>query len=66
LERLGGVLMRLGASESVLERLGGVLKRLGALRTLLKAVWPDTGNVEKQLVVLAFWSLGRFLEPCAS
>jgi hypothetical protein len=60
LECLGGVLQRLGAvSEpywSVLERLGGVLKRLGAL---LQAIWRDAEDVEKALVFLGFWTLGR-------
>ena len=58
--RLGAVLERLGASwrrlGGVLERLGGVLKRLGAL---LQAIWPDAENVEKLLVFLVCWSLGR-------
>ena len=39
-----------------MERLGGVIKRLEAL---VKAIWPDAENVEKPLVFLAFWSLGR-------
>ena len=46
----------LEASWSVLERLGGGMKRLEAL---LKAIWPDSENVEKPLVFLAFSSLGR-------
>ena len=25
----------------------------------VQAIWPDTENVEKPLVFLAFWSLGR-------
>ena len=58
--RLGASWRRLGASWSrlgaVLDRLGGVLRCLGAF---LKAIWPDTENVEKPLVFLAFWSLGR-------
>ena len=59
MERLGGVLERLGAiSEpydwSVLERLGGILKRLGAL---LQAIWPDAGNVEKHWFSLLFGAL---------
>ena len=29
------------------------------LKTLLKATWPDTKNVEKPLVFLAFWGPGR-------
>ena len=37
-------------------RLGGVFKPLGPL---LKAIWPETEKVEKPLVFLAFWSLGR-------
>ena len=53
LERLGGILERLGG---VLERLRGVLERLGAL---LQAIWPDAENVEKPLVFLCFWTLGR-------
>jgi hypothetical protein len=32
------------------------LEPLGAL---LKAIWPETEKVEKPLVFLAFWSLGR-------
>ena len=32
------------------------MKRLGAL---LQAIWPDAENVEKPLVVLAFWGPGR-------
>jgi hypothetical protein len=50
LERVGGVLE---ASWNVLERLGASWRRLGAL---LKAIWPDSENVEKPLCP-------RFLEP---
>ena len=32
------------------------MERLGVL---LKAIWPDSENVEKTIVFLAFWSLGR-------
>ncbi len=35
---------------------GSLWEPLGAL---LKAIWPDTENVEKPLVFLAFGSLGR-------
>jgi hypothetical protein len=67
LERLGGVLERLGgvldplggvleASWSVLEASWSLLERLGAL---LKMIWPDAENVEKPLVFLCFWRLGR-------
>ena len=57
MERLGGVLERLGG---VLEASWSVLERLGAL---LQAIWPDAENVEKPLVFLAFWSLGRSWRP---
>ena len=71
MERLGGVLERLGAvlepSWSVLERLGAVLERLRGvlerLGALLQAIWPDAENVEKPLVFLAFWSPGRSWRP---
>ena len=43
-----------------MECLGGVLERLGAL---LQAIWPDAENVEKPLVFLAVWSLGRSWRP---
>ena len=44
------------ASWNVLEASRSVSKRLGAL---LQAIWPDTENVEKPLVFLVFWSMGR-------
>ena len=36
------------------------MERLGAL---LQAIWPEAENVEKPLVFLAFWSLGRSWRP---
>jgi hypothetical protein len=39
--------------------LGAPLSVLELLAALLKAIWPDTENVDKSLSVLAFWSLGR-------